>query len=110
MEDVVILSAARTAIGKYGKALSGIKVTELGATAVGEAVKRAGLAPNDIEECIMGNVISTGLGQNPARQSAIGAGLPVEIGSYTVNAVCGSGLKAAMNAADAIKAGEYNVI
>ncbi|MDR0309232.1 MAG: acetyl-CoA C-acetyltransferase [Candidatus Methanoplasma sp.] len=110
MEEIVILSAARTAIGKYGKALSGIKVTELGATAIGEAVKRAKLAPADIEECIMGNVISTGLGQNPARQSAVGAGLPMEIGSYTVNDVCGSGLKAAMNAADAIKAGEYNVI
>ena len=110
MEEIVILSAARTAIGKYGKALSGIKVTELGATAIGEAVKRAGLAPKDIEECIMGNVVSTGLGQNPARQSAIGAGLPVEIGSYTVNDVCGSGLKSVMNAADAIKAGEYNVI
>ena len=85
-------------------------MTELGATAIGEAVKRAGLAPTDIEECIMGNVISTGLGQNPARQSAGGAGLLVEIGSYTVNAVCGSGLKSVMNAADAIKAGEYNVI
>ncbi|MCL1979371.1 MAG: acetyl-CoA C-acetyltransferase [Methanomassiliicoccaceae archaeon] len=110
MEEIVILSAARTAIGKYGKALSGIKVTELGATAIGEAVKRAGLAPADIEECIMGNVVSTGLGQNPARQSAMAAGLPAEIGSYTVNDVCGSGLKSVMNAADAIKAGEYNVI
>lgn len=110
MEDVVILSAARTAIGKYGKVLNGIKVTELGAAVIKEAVQRAGLQPADIEECIMGNVISTGLGQNPARQSAVAAGLPVEIGSYTVNAVCGSGLKAAMNAADAIKSGEYNVI
>ncbi|MCL2148886.1 MAG: acetyl-CoA C-acyltransferase, partial [Methanomassiliicoccaceae archaeon] len=72
MDEIVILSAARTAIGKYGGALKGVKVTELGATAVGEAVKRAGLAPTDIDECIMGNVISTGLGQNPARQSAIG--------------------------------------
>ena len=110
MEEIVILSAARTAIGKYGKALSGIKVTELGATALGEAVKRANLKPTDIEECIMGNVISTGLGQNPARQSAVAAGIPVEVGSYTVNDVCGSGLKSVMNAADAIKAGEYNVI
>jgi len=110
MEEAVILSAVRTPIGKYGKALNGIKVTELGAAVVSEAVKRAGLTNDNIEECIMGNVISTGLGQNPARQAAVGAGLPVEIGSYTVNAVCGSGLKAAMNAADAIKAGEYNVI
>jgi len=110
MEEAVILSAVRTPIGKYGKALNGIKVTELGAAVVSEAVKRAGLTNENIEECIMGNVVSAGLGQNPARQAAIGAGLPVEIGSYTVNAVCGSGLKAAMNAADAIKAGEYNVI
>jgi len=110
MEEIVIVSAARTAIGKYGSALKGVKVTELGGAVVGEAVKRAGIANNDIEECIMGNVISTGLGQNPARQSAIKAGLPLEIGSYTVNDVCGSGLKAVMNAADAIKAGEYNAI
>lgn len=110
MEEVVILSAARTAIGKYGKTLSGIKATVLGSVAIGEAVKRANLVPADIEECIMGNVISTGLGQNPARQSAIGAKLPVEIGSYTVNDVCGSGLKSVMNAADAIRAGEYSVI
>jgi len=110
MEEAVILSAARTPIGKYGKTLNGIKVTEYGAAVAAEAVKRANLTPKDIEECIMGNVISAGLGQNPARQVAIGAGVPVEVGSYTVNAVCGSGLKAAMNAADAIKAGEYNVI
>ncbi|MCK9322666.1 MAG: acetyl-CoA C-acetyltransferase [Candidatus Methanomethylophilaceae archaeon] len=110
MEEAVILSAARTPIGKYGKTLMDIKATELGAIAVREAVSRAGLVPTDIEECIMGNVLSAGLGQNPARQAAIGAGLPVEIGSYTVNAVCGSGLKAVMNAADAVKAGEYNVL
>jgi len=110
VEEVVILSAARTAIGKYGKALNGIKVTELGATAIGEAVKRAGIASADVEECIMGNVISTGLGQNPARQAAVGGGLPLEIGSHTLNDVCGSGLKAVMNAANAIKAGEQKVI
>ncbi len=110
MEEIVILSAARTAIGKYGKALSGIKVTDLGAAALSEAVKRAGLKPTDIEECAMGNVVSTGLGQNPARQSAVAAGLPVEIGSYTLNEVCGSGLKAVMSAANAVKAGTYNVI
>ncbi|MBP3385451.1 MAG: acetyl-CoA C-acyltransferase [Candidatus Methanomethylophilaceae archaeon] len=110
MDEVVILSSVRTPIGKYGKTLSGFKATELGAMVVKEAVKRAGLEPTDIEECIMGNVIGAGLGQNPARQAAIGAGLPVEIGSFTVNAVCGSGMKAAMLAADAIKAGEYNVL
>ena len=110
MDEAVILSAVRTPIGKYGKAISGFKATDLGAMVVKEAVGRAGLQPTDIEECIMGNVIGAGLGQNPARQAAIGAGLPVEIGSFTVNAVCGSGLKAAMLASDAIKAGEYNVL
>ena len=110
MEEAVIISACRTAIGKYGKTLNGIKATDLGAHVVKEAVKRAGVQPTDIEECIMGNVLSAGLGQNPARQAAIGAGLPVEIGSFTVNAVCGSALKSVMLAADAIKAGEYNVL
>ncbi|MBE6525909.1 MAG: acetyl-CoA C-acetyltransferase [Thermoplasmata archaeon] len=110
MEDVVIISATRTAIGKYGKTLAGIKATQLGAHVVGEALKRANLEPTDIDECIMGNVIQAGMGQNPARQAAIGAGLPVEIGSFTVNAVCGSGMKSMMLAADAIKAGEYNCI
>ena len=110
MEDVVILSATRTAIGKYGKALAGVKATDLGAHVAKEALSRASLQPEDIEECIFGNVLSAGLGQNPARQVAVGAGLPVEIGSFTVNAVCGSGLKAMMLAADAIKAGEYNCL
>ena len=110
MDEAVILSACRTAIGKYGKALTGIKSTELGAHCIKEAVKRAGIQATDVEECIMGNVLQAGLGQNPARQAAIGAGLPVEIGSFTVNAVCGSAMKAVMSAADAIKAGEYNVL
>ena len=110
MEEAVIISACRTAIGKYGKTLNGIKATDLGAHVVKEAAKRAEVQPTDIQECIMGNVLSAGLGQNPARQAAIGAGLPVEIGSFTVNAVCGSALKSVMLAADAIKAGEYNVL
>ena len=110
MEEVVIVSATRTAIGKYGKTLSGIKATNLGAHVVKDALVKSGLEATDIDECIMGNVISAGLGQNPARQAAIGAGLPVEIGSFTVNAVCGSGMKAMMLAADAIKAGEYDCI
>ena len=110
MEEVVILSANRTPIGKFGKSLSGIKATDLGALTVKEAVKRAGIEPTDVDECIMGNVISAGQGQNPARQAAVNGGLPVEIGSFTVNAVCGSGMKAAMLAADSIKAGQYNCI
>ena len=110
MDEIVILSANRTPIGKFGKTLSGIKSTDLGALVVKEAVKRAGIEPNDVEECIMGNVISAGEGQNPARQAAIYGGLPPEIGSFTVNAVCGSGMKSVMLAADAIKAGEYDCI
>lgn len=110
MEEVVILSANRTPIGKFGKTLSGIKTTDLGALVVREAVKRAGIEANQVDECIMGNVISAGQGQNPARQAAVNGGLPVEIGSFTVNAVCGSGMKAAMLAADSIKAGEYNCL
>lgn len=110
MDEIVILSANRTPIGKFGKTLAGIKATDLGGLVVKEAVKRAGIEPTDVEECIMGNVISAGLGQNPARQAAIYGGLPVEIGAFTVNAVCGSGMKSVMLAADAIKAGEYNCI
>ena len=110
MDKVVILSADRTAVGKFGKSLSGFKATDLGAKTVAEAVKRAGIEPADVEECIMGSVISAGLGQNPARQAAVNGGLPVEIGSFTVNAVCGSGMKSVMLAADAIKAGEYSCI
>jgi len=110
MEEAVIISAVRTPIGKYGKMFADIKATELGSIAVKAAVERSGLSPNDVEECIMGNVISAGLGQNPARQAAVYGGLPVEIGSFTVNAVCGSGMKAAMLASDAIKAKQYDVI
>lgn len=110
MEKAVILSAVRTPIGKYGKTLADFKATDLGAMAVKEAVIRAGISPEAVEECLMGNVISAGLGQNPARQAAVHGGLPYEIGSTTINAVCGSGMKAAMLAADAIKAGSYSCI
>jgi len=110
MEEVVILSAARTPIGKYGKMFADIKATDLGAIAVREAVKRARIQPKDVGECIMGNVISSGLGQNPARQAAIHGGLPAESNALTVNMVCGSGMKAMMLSADSIKAGEYKVL
>ncbi|NLL94314.1 MAG: acetyl-CoA C-acetyltransferase [Thermoplasmatales archaeon] len=106
MKEPVIVSAVRTPIGKYGKALTPMTATELGALVVREAVSRAGVSAQDVEECVMGNVISAGLGQNPARQAAVHGGLPYEIGSLTINAVCGSGLKAAMLAANAIKAGD----
>jgi acetyl-CoA C-acetyltransferase len=109
-EEVVIVSGVRTAVGRFGRSLRGVPATRLGAIVVREAVRRAGLSVDAVDEVIMGNVISAGLGQNPARQAAIGAGLPVEIGSYTVNKVCGSGLKAAMLAAQAVKAGDAEII
>lgn len=110
MQEAVIVSAARTAIGKYGKIFNGIKATELGATAIKAALERSGLEADQVQDCIMGNVLSAGLGQNPARQAAVGGGLPMGIGATTVNMVCGSGLKAAMFAADAIKAGEFDAV
>ncbi|QLH74890.1 MAG: acetyl-CoA C-acetyltransferase [Methanomassiliicoccales archaeon] len=110
MQDVVILSAARTAIGKFAGSLKDVPAVELGALTIREAVSRAKLDPKDIQECIMGNVLQAGLGQNPARQAAVKAGLPYEIGSVTINKVCGSGLKAVMLAANSIRAGEHEVL
>lgn len=110
MQEVVIISAVRTAIGKFNGTIKDVPATQLGAVAIKEAVSRSGLQPGDIEECLMGNVLSASLGQNPARQAAVGAGLPYEIGSTTINKVCGSGMKAVMLAANAIKAGEYQAI
>jgi len=110
MQEVVIISAARTAIGKFNGTIKDVSAPQLGAVAIKEAVRRSGLQPGDIEECLMGNVLSASLGQNPARQAAVGAGLPYEIGSTTINKVCGSGMKAVMLAANAIKAGEYQAI
>jgi len=109
-EDAVILSSVRTGIGKFGRSLRDIPAQRLGSMVIAEALKRAGIKPQDVDEVIMGNVISAGLGQNPARQAAIFAGLPPEIGSVTVNKVCGSGLKAVMLAAQAIRAGDAHVI
>ena len=106
----MIIGTARTAIGKFNGSLRDVPAPVLGSVAIRAAVERSGLMPSDIEECLMGNVLSASLGQNPARQAAIGAGLPVEIGSTTINKVCGSGMKAVMLAANAIKAGEYQVI
>jgi acetyl-CoA C-acetyltransferase len=105
--EAVILSAVRTPIGKFQGALGGIPATQLGAIAVKAAVERAGLEnPDDIDEVLMGNVIQAGQGQAPARQAAIFAGLPDTVGATTLNKVCGSGLKAAMSAAQAIRAGD----
>ena len=104
-DDVVILSAARTAIGKFQGSLSGAPATQLGAVAIKAAVERAGVNPASIAEVYMGNVLQAGEGQAPARQASIGAGLPAEVGATTINKVCGSGLKAVMLAAADIVAG-----
>ncbi|MGA2198762.1 MAG: acetyl-CoA C-acetyltransferase [Nitrososphaerales archaeon] len=106
----VILSACRTPIGKFGKSLVRVPATRLGSVVVKEAIRRGGLEASDIEEVIGGMVLSAGVGQNPARQAAIYAGVPVTAGSFTVNKVCGSGLKAVMLAAQAIKAGDAEVL
>jgi len=110
MPQAVIASAVRTPIGKFAGGLKEFSAPQLGALVVREAVHRAGLPPEAIEECIMGNVISAGLGQNPARQAALWGGLPDSVGALTINKVCGSGLKAAMLAADAILAGRAKAI
>ncbi|MEE9151437.1 MAG: acetyl-CoA C-acetyltransferase [Thermoplasmata archaeon] len=110
MREIVILSAVRTAIGKFNGTLRDLPAQQLGAIVIKEAVKRAGIDANAVDEVIMGNVVSAGLGQNPARQAMIHAGLPVSIGAFTVNKVCGSSLKAAMIAASAIKAGDADII
>jgi len=102
----VIVSAVRTPIGRFLGGLAPLAAPKLGAIAIREAVRRAGVADGQVEEVIMGNVVQGGVGQAPARQSAIGAGLPGAIPALTVNKVCGSGLKAVMLAAQAIKAGD----
>jgi len=105
--DPVILSAARTPVGRFQGAFAGLSAIQLGAVAIKAAVERAGIPdPSAIDEVIMGNVVSAGLGQAPARQAAISAGLPVSVGATTINKVCGSSLKAVMVAAQAVKAGD----
>ena len=110
MKKAVIVSACRTPVGKFLGSLKGFQATELGALSVKEAVRRADLRPEQVDEVIMGNVLSAGLGQNPARQAALKGGLPVTVPALTVNKVCGSGLKAVALAAQAIKAGDHEVI
>jgi len=110
LEQAVIISACRTPIGKFQGSLSDLTATQLGAIAVREAVKRAGIDPKQVDECIMGNVVSAGLGQNPARQAAIFGGLSPEVGAMTINKVCGSGLKAVALAAQAIQTENSSVV
>jgi len=107
--EAVILSAARTPIGKFQGSLSGVAATKLGAIAIQAAVDRAGIDPKDIEEVIMGNVVQAGEGQAPARQSGIYGGIPATVSATTVNKVCGSGLKAAMMSAQAVRAGDADL-
>ena len=109
-QDIVIVSAARTPIGKFQGAYTGTSATALGGAAVQAAVKRAGIDPTLIDECILGNVVSAGLGQAPARQAAIAGGLPASVGALTINKVCGSGLKAVMLAGALIRSGEARAI
>jgi len=109
-DDVVIISGCRTAVGKFQGTLSDLSSTQLGAIVVREAVKRAGLNSDQIDECIMGNVLPAGLGQNPARQAAIFAGLSPATGAMTINKVCGSGLKAVALAAQAVQTANASIV
>jgi acetyl-CoA C-acetyltransferase len=109
-DDVVILSGCRTPVGKFQGSLSDLTASQLGAIVVREAVKRAGLSSDQVDECIMGNVLPAGLGQNPARQAAIFAGLGPATGAMTINKVCGSGLKAVALAAQAVQTGNSSIV
>ncbi len=108
--DIVIIGAARTPIGKFQGMFRAIPATDLGAHAVREAVARAAIDPSQVDECVMGNVVSAGLGQAPARQAALHGGLPESVGALTINKVCGSGLKAVTLAAALIRSGEASLI
>ena len=110
MEDIVIVSAARTAVGKFGGALAKVPATELGAIVIREAIARAGLSDAQVGEVIMGQVLTAGVGQNPARQASMKAGVAKETPALTINAVCGSGLKAVMLAAQAVAWGDSEIV
>lgn len=110
MDNAVIVSAVRTPVGSFQGSLAGFSAPELGAIVIEAALERAGVAKDQVDEVILGNVLQAGLGQNPARQAAIKAGLPVEVSSYTINKVCGSGLKSINLAAQAIMTGESEIV
>ncbi len=110
MEDIVIVSAARTAVGKFGGALAKVAATDLGSTVVREALARAGVPADQVSEVIMGQVLTAGLGQNPARQTLMKAGIAKETPALTINAVCGSGLKSVMLAAQSIMTGDNEIV
>jgi acetyl-CoA C-acetyltransferase len=110
MTDIVIASAARTPVGSFNGALSGVSAHYLGQVAILEAMKRANVAPGDVDEAILGQILTAGQGQNPARQAAIGAGIPVEKTAYGINQLCGSGLRAVALGFQAIKSGDSNIV
>jgi len=110
MEDIVIVSAARTAVGKFGGSLAKVSAMELGSIVIREAIARAKLTPDQVGEVIMGQVLAAGCGQNPARQATLKAGLPMETPALTINAVCGSGLKSVMLAAQAVAWGDSDIV
>ena len=110
MTDVVIVAATRTAIGSFGGSLSSLPATELGAIVIRSLIEKTGISPDAIDEVLMGQVLTAGCGQNPARQAAIKAGIPATASAMTINKVCGSGLKALHLAAQAIKAGDADVV
>ena len=110
LEEVAIVAAVRTPVGKFQGSLSALSATRLGAVVVREVVRRAGLEPAQVDECIMGNVLPAGLGQNPARQAALYGGLPNEVAALTINKVCGSGLKAVGLAVQAIQTGNAGIV
>jgi acetyl-CoA C-acetyltransferase len=110
MTDIVIASAARTPVGAFNGALSGVSAHYLGQVAIVEAMKRANVAPGDVDEAIMGQILTAGQGQNPARQAAIGAGIPVEKTAYGINQLCGSGLRAVALGFQAIRNGDSNIV
>jgi acetyl-CoA C-acetyltransferase len=110
MEDVVILGAVRTAIGKFNGTLAGKPASELGSIVIAEVLRRAGIAPDQVDEVILGQVLTGGAGMNPARQASIGAGLPVETPAMAINMVCGSGLRSVHLAAQAIRAGDAELV
>ncbi len=110
MEDIVIVSAARTAVGRFGGTLAKTPATELGAAVIRAVIERAGVSADQVGEVIMGQVLAAGVGQNPARQALMKAGLPKEVPGLTINAVCGSGLKAVMLAAQAVAWGDSEIV
>ncbi len=110
MREAVIVSSVRTAVGKYGGSLTSVSAVDMGAKVIAEALRRAGIEPRQVDEVIMGNVLQAGLGQNPARQASVKAGIPHEVPAWTLNKVCGSGLKTVGLASQMVSAGEADII